>query len=71
MPCGPSISTYTQLLHCHGVGSDQAEEYKKKNSHHKTFLNRTVVMDRVFTESDPHRSAEYPQTVNELIIGID
>jgi len=55
MPCGPSISTYTQLLHCHGVGSEQAEKYKRKHAHHTSFLTRTVVMDRVFTESDPHR----------------
>jgi hypothetical protein len=54
----PSITEYTRLLHCHGVNSEVAKQYKQRHAHQDPFLKQAKVMDQVFQEQDPHRSTE-------------
>lgn len=48
MTKAPDISKYTGLLHSHGVGSKQAQDYRDLHGLDETFQRRCNVMDQVF-----------------------
>ena len=54
----PSIVDYTSLLHRHGVGSDEAAEYRDQYPHHEKFQRRAAVMDQLFEIKDSIREIE-------------